>query len=60
MCPAAQINLLVTVRRLPVPRIGDDDRMLVRTLPLLPNFYQVIARCVLTPAPLPPTPPRLP
>lgn len=40
----AQVNVLVAVRRLPVPRIAAEDRLLVRTLDQLPSFYQVITR----------------
>ena len=35
-----QVNILVSVRNLPLPYVDTSDRLLVQMMPNLPNFYR--------------------
>ncbi len=45
-----QVNVFLMIRFLPLPRITPQERLLVRTVPNLPNCFSVVARCGAAPA----------
>lgn len=42
------VNVVLTVRYVPVPEVFDEERFLIKALPI-PGFYHVVARCVSLP-----------
>lgn len=39
-----EVNIFICVRHMPIPLIDPADRLLIRPVPGLPSFYQIVVR----------------